>query len=267
MNELNINLNGLNIAYQDSGNESTPIIFLHGFPFDKSAWNPQLEAIGSNYRMINYDLRGFGNSEADAEAFSMDLFADDLVHFMDALDISSAIVCGLSMGGYIILNAIDRYPERFKALILCDTQCIADTPEGAEKRFKTIDSINSNGLTEFTEGFLKNIFYEETFNRKPEIVDQIRNIILSTKVSTVTSTLKALAGRRETCSILNKIKIPTLIICGKEDKITPPDRAQFLHENIKDSELHIIDNAGHLSNMEEDRIFSERVLNFLSGIN
>lgn len=81
------------------------------------------------------------------------------------------------------------------------------------------------------------------------------------------SILKALAGRRETCSILNKIKIPTLIICGKEDKITPPDRAQFLHENIKDSELHIIDNAGHLSNMEEDRIFSERVLNFLSGIN
>lgn len=138
MNELNINLNGLNIAYQDSGNESTPIIFLHGFPFDKSAWDPQLEAIGSNYRMINYDLRGFGNSEADAEAFSMDLFADDLVHFMDALDISSAIVCGLSMGGYIILNAIDRYPERFKALILCDTQCIADTPEGAEKDLKQL---------------------------------------------------------------------------------------------------------------------------------
>ena len=127
--------------------------------------------------------------------------------------------------------------------------------------------MNANGLTEFTEGFLKNVFYEETFNRKPEEVDKIKNIILSTPVATVTNTLQALAERRETCSILNKINIPTLIICGKEDKITPPERAQFLHENIKDSELHIIENAGHLSNMEEEKIFNDRVTSFLASIN
>ena len=138
LNELNISVNDLQVAYHDSGAETTPVIFLHGFPFDKSAWNPQLDAISSQYRMINYDLRGFGNSDAGSENFSMDLFADDLIHFMDALQIPTAIVCGLSMGGYIILNAIDRYPERFKAIILCDTQCIADTPEGKEKRYKTI---------------------------------------------------------------------------------------------------------------------------------
>lgn len=265
--DKNITINGLNVAYQDNGTSPLPVIFLHGFPFNKSAWDPQFEAIASKYRMISYDLRGFGNSDAGQESFSMDLFADDLIHFMDALQIPTAIVCGLSMGGYIILNAIDRYSDRFKAIILCDTQCIADTPEGKEKRFKTIDSINANGLTEFTEGFLKNIFFAETFNRKPEVVDQIRNIMLSTKVSTVTNTLKALAERSETCSILNKINVPTLILCGKEDKITTPERAQFMHENIKNSELHIIEKAGHLSNMEEDGIFNERVLNFLMGLN
>ncbi len=264
--EKTISINGLNISYHESGASSTPVIFLHGFPFNKSAWEPQMEVIGSQYRMINYDLRGFGNSDADAQAFSMDLFADDLIHFMDAMHIPTAIVCGLSMGGYIILNAVDRYPERFKAIILCDTQCVADTPEGVEKRFKTIEQINANGLNEFTEGFLKNVFYAETFTRKPETVEQIRNIILSTPVTTVTNTLKALAERRETCSILNKIQIPTLIICGKEDKITPPEKAQFLHENIADSELHIIENAGHLSNMEETEIFNDRLKNFLDAL-
>src|SRR4051812_26378965 len=116
--ELSININGITISYTDSGNSSIPLIFIHGFPFDKSTWEPQITALKNTTRVIAYDIRGFGNSTSDNEPASIDLFANDLIAFMDALKISKAIVCGLSMGGYILMNAIGRSPERFEAVIL-----------------------------------------------------------------------------------------------------------------------------------------------------
>src|SRR5690606_41592977 len=104
----------------------SPIIFLHSFPFDKTMWHGQLEFLKSTHRVIACDIRGFGQSTDETSQLSMDLFADDNIQFMDTLKIEKAIICGLSMGGFIALNLMKRYPERFSALILCDTQCIAD---------------------------------------------------------------------------------------------------------------------------------------------
>ena len=111
---------------------------------------------------ISYDIRGFGKSTAGAEKFSIGLFADDLIGLMDALQIDKAVVCGLSMGGYILLNAVNRYPERFEAIILSDTQCIADSPEAKVKRYKTIQQIEAGGLNDFAEAFVKNIFCQDS---------------------------------------------------------------------------------------------------------
>ena len=129
-----ISVNGATICYDDFGTGALPVIFLHGFPFDKSSWQPQMEFLRNTYRVIALDIRGFGKSTSGNETKSMSLFADDLIKFMDGLEIDKAIVCGLSMGGFILLNAANRFPERFKALVLCDTQCIADSPEAKEKR-------------------------------------------------------------------------------------------------------------------------------------
>ncbi len=264
--DLSIVLNNITVSYDDNGIGTTPVIFIHGFPFNKNSWKPQVEFLKSSCRVINYDIRGFGNSTAGNEEFSIKLFADDLINFMDALKIDKAIVVGLSMGGYIILNAVERYTERLEAIILCDTQCIADTAEGKEKRFKTIEQIEASGLNEFTNGFAKNVFSAITQSAKNDIVEEIKTTILSTPPEIVIATLKALAGRSDTCSMLSSINIPALILCGNDDIITPPDRSKFINENIQGSKLHIIENAGHLSNLEQPEIVNKYLHEFIDSV-
>lgn len=260
----NKNISNFMMAYDDMG-KGAPIIFLHGFPFNKSMWQPHYDSLKQHFRIIAPDLRSFGYSKDDTSELSMDLFADDVIALMDELNLDQVAVCGLSMGGYIALNAIQRYPERFNALILCDTQCNADTEEGKAKRLKSIDDIKSNGITDFTEGFLKNVFHPETMSSKPEIVAGLKNMMLSNSEHAFTHGMKALAERKETCSMLDQIQVPALVICGSDDTLTPVSKAQYLHEQIKGSQIRIIQKAGHISNMEQPEEFNKIILDFLKS--
>jgi len=263
---LLIEVNNFAISYNDVGEGAVPIIFLHGFPFDKSMWNGQLDSLKSSYRLIACDIRGFGKSTDEKTVLSIDLFSDDLLSFMDKLNIDKAILCGLSMGGFISLNAIKRFPERFEALILCDTQCIADTTEVKENRYKAIEQINLDGVTEFNEKFIKNVFHPDSLTNKIELVENLRNIVFANSKVVITAGLTALAERSETCSILNTIGIPTLIICGREDTVTPLIQSEFMKEQIKGSSLKIINNAGHVSNLEQPDEFNKYIFDFLNSL-
>jgi len=129
-NKINITINNLTVSYSDHGPDDAPvIIFIHGFPLNKSMWNIQVEALKENYRVIAYDIRGHGNSDPGIDEFFIELFVIDLLRLMEKLKIEKSILCGLSLGGYIALNAVLKHPDRFDGLILNDTQCIADTPE------------------------------------------------------------------------------------------------------------------------------------------
>lgn len=261
--DLTINVNKLNLSYDDVGEGSTPIIFLHGFPFDKTMWNEQLEFLKPSFRLIACDIRGFGKSTDEVSTLSIDLFADDLIQFMDALQIDKAIVCGLSMGGFITLNAQKKHPNRFEALILCDTQCIADTVEVKAKRYKTIDEIKMNGVTDFNEGFIKNVFHKDSINYKKELVEKLRSVVFANSQHIISEGLRVLANRSETCSTLSEINIPTLIICGREDEVTPLIQSEFMNTNIKRAIIEIIDNAGHVSNLEQPQEFNKHLSKFL----
>lgn len=263
---LKIQVGQLGVCYQDLGTGGTPLIFIHGFPFDKSSWGEQVNSLHQAQRVIAYDVRGFCKSKPDDNKVSISLFADDLIFLMDALHIKEAIVCGLSMGGYIALNAISRYPERFKALVLADTQCAADTEEAKEKRYKSIEQIQGEGLEDYANDFVEKIFCRQSKEERPEIVDSIRQTILSTPVTTVARTLSAIAQRTETCSMLDKIQVPTLIVCGEEDIVTPPEKSRYMHQHIQNSELHIIKGAGHMSNMEQPQVFNRHLLNFMARL-
>jgi 3-oxoadipate enol-lactonase len=261
--ELEITARGIVMNYNDSGDKKNPtIIFIHGFPFDKNMWNNQLAVLGNEFRCIAYDLSGYGRS-APRNQFSIEEFADDLDAFMDILQIPNAAICGLSMGGYIALRAYDKYPERFSQLILCDTQCVADTEEGKEKRFKSIRQIEEEGLENYASGFVKNVFTEESQLSKKEITEKIKATILSTAPASVTGTLKALAERAETCTNLSEIKVPVLILCGKEDKVTPVAQSEYLNRHIPGSVYSVIENASHLSNLEQPETFNEAIRKFL----
>jgi 3-oxoadipate enol-lactonase len=260
-------INHLAISYNDYGPTGAPvIIFIHGFPFNKFTWDKQAEALKDTYRVIAYDIRGHGDSDAGEVEFSIGLFADDLFGLMDALQIDQAVLCGLSMGGYVALQAVTRYPDRFKGLILCDTQCHADTPEGKEKRMRSIESIQANGLAKYAEDSVKNLFAPESFATRKSEITLIRDMIRNASPQSVCKSLLALAGRKETCSRLEEINLPVLIMVGKEDKITPPAASEFMNDKIRNSILVVINHAAHLSNLENPDEFNEQLKKFLSVI-
>lgn len=266
-NNIKIKVNNINVIYNDEGSEESPIIiFIHGFPLNKSMWDNQAKALKDNCRVIAYDIRGHGNSDVGTSDFSIDLFVNDLLSFMDALNIEKTIICGLSMGGYIALNAIENHPERFNALILSDTNCTADTPEAKEKRMNAIENILENGVDKFANELILNLFSNESFKRNLKEIPVVREMIVNTSTLSLHNSLHALAERKETCEKLSEIKVPVLIIVGKEDKITPPDAARFMQSKIKGSLLRIIEHGGHLSNLENPYEFNYQINKFISSI-
>ncbi len=259
-------VNNFKTSYDEVGEGRIPVIFLHGFPFDKTMWHLQLDALQATYHLISLDIRGFGKSKDDTTPLSIDLFTDDLIAFMDQLSIEKAVLCGLSMGGYIALNAVNRFPDRFEALVLCDTQCIADTPEAKEKRYETIEDIKANGLTGFTDAFVKKVFCKESLKTKKKLVSQLKSVIASNQPQAVIQGLTAIAERAETCSILSKITIPTLIICGSDDAVTPLSKSEYMQLQIKGSVLQVIEHAGHVSNLEQPEAFNKHLNEFLKTV-
>ena len=260
-------LNNLKISYNNEGPDGAPvIIFIHGFPLNKSMWNKQMEALKANYHVIAYDIRGHGNSDVGNEDFTIDLFVNDLLNLMNALKIEKTILCGLSMGGYIALNAIENFPERFDALILSDTNCISDSPEAKEKRMKAIESIRENGMEKYADESLKKLFAQESFTTNVGQIAEVQEMIVKTSRYSIYNTLHALSEREETCSQLPEIMVPVLIMVGSEDIITPPASARLMHEKIKGSFLHIIGHAGHLSNMENPAEFNNQLKKFVDSV-
>lgn len=264
---LTTTLNNFTFSYDDLGEGKIPIIFLHGFPFDKSMWHNQLEFLKASNRVIACDIRGFGKSKDEESPLCIDMFSDDIIKFMDKLKINNAIICGLSMGGFIALNLQKKIPNRIKALILCDTQCVADNPETKAKRLITIEEIKRNGAANFNEAFTKSVFHKESLNTKKELVDQLRKVVFSNSQNSIVHGLNALAGRSETCSTLCEIAVPTLIICGREDEVTPLVQSEFMNATIKRSILRVINNAGHVSNLEQPIEFNTHLSEFLPRLN
>jgi 3-oxoadipate enol-lactonase len=260
-------INGWRTDYNIYGKASgLPVVFIHGFPFSQEMWRSQVADLSGEYRLITYDVRGHGESEVGDGQYTIEFFVDDLIGLLDHLRIEKAVVVGLSMGGYIALRAIERNPERFKGLVLCDTRSEADSNEGKIKRAANIQSVRTDGVQKYAEGFVKAVFAPQTFERNLEAVNFIRQIIEKTSPVAIAGTLLALASRTDTTESLSKINVPTLILVGEHDTLTPVSAAKSMSERIRQSELHIISNAAHLSNLENLEGFNKHLSRFLRRI-
>ncbi len=258
-------INGAMTHYEVTGNISgVPVVLIHGFPFSHEMWYPQVEALSPHYRVITYDVRGHGKSEVGDGQYTIELFVDDLFGVLDYLKIEKAVGVGLSMGGYIALRAIERNPERFRALVLCDTRSEADTNESKLKRAATIRMVKGAGVEKFAADFVKSVFAPQTFERDPETVHFIQDIIEETSPTAIVGTLLALAARTDTTASLPNINVPTLILVGEHDTLTPPSAAEAMGAKIANSELHVIPDAAHMSNLENPEVFNKHLLDFLS---
>jgi 3-oxoadipate enol-lactonase len=261
---MKININNTTINYVERGlPQGIPIVFIHGFPFSHEMWEPQMHALPNSFRVIAYDVRGHGASDVGEGQYTIELFVDDLIALLDHLVIEKTILCGLSMGGYIALRAVERHPSRIAGLILCDTKSEPDTNEAKIGRTATLKQLKSAGINVFAEDFLKRIFWDKSFERNPQAIEHIRRIILANSPLAISGALLALAARTDTTAALESISVPTSLIVGNYDKLTPPTVMQAMQTRIGGSELTILPDAGHMSNLENTKEFNEVMLEFL----
>jgi 3-oxoadipate enol-lactonase len=256
-----------NLAIFPKGNpNNTPVVFIHGFPFDHNMWNKQVEALCSQYYCVSYDIRGLGESPAGDGQTTMEMLVDDIFSIIERGRIAKPIICGLSMGGYIALRAVEKNEEEFKALILCDTKSAADDNAARLKRAEGIAKINNYGVEEYVKDFIPNCFAEESItNLGEEYWETLKRASLFSPTG-VKGCLLAMAGRTDTTQYLSEIKIPVLLLCGEKDMLTPPDIMKNMAVKISHSEHHIIPGAGHVSPLENPSYVNKIVEEFISKI-
>lgn len=254
------------LAYREAGS-GTPVVLLHGYPFNRSMWREQVEALSRNYRVITPDLRGHGETSANAIApTTIAEMARDVAALLDELQIERALLGGLSMGGYVAFSFYNLFRERALALILADTRPQGDTEEAARNREQQAEKILKEGMESITDDFLKKVLTPATLQEKPEIVARVRRMITGTKPEGAAAALRAMASRPDQTPLLPEINIPTLIIVGSEDTLTTPKDAELMKSSIPDSRLKIIEGAAHLSNIERPEEFTDALMQFLGEL-
>jgi len=253
--------------YQDGKDNKKPIIFIHGFPFDHFTWYKQVNFLKSTYHCITYDIRGLGESPAGNGQFTMELFVDDLFSIINDLNLEKPVICGLSMGGYIALRAVEREQGKFGGIILCDTKSEADSNEGKLGRAAAIKNVDKNGARGFVEGFIPKCFTEKFITLNKKEYEEILDRYITSDPVGIKGCLLAMAGRTDTTNFLPKINIPALLICGGEDRITPPDVMMAMAGKIPGSKFLIIPEAAHLSTFENEKPVNLSISDFLDNIN
>ncbi|MHB1685906.1 MAG: alpha/beta fold hydrolase [Ignavibacteriaceae bacterium] len=242
--------------------KNSPIIFVHGFPYDHEMWNNQVTELSGKYFCVTYDIRGLGASPAGDGQYTMESFTDDLENIIAELNLNKPALCGLSMGGYISLRAVERMEEKFSALILCDTKSEADTNEGKLKRAEGVKKINTEGIETFVKVTVPNTFTGESIKNSNRYQEILKRSLHSNPVG-VKGCLLAMAGRTDTTSYLPKIKIPTLVICGEKDRLSPPESMKAMTDKINGAEFMLVPNAAHMSPVENPEVVNKAISYFL----
>ena len=257
-------LNGITVSYDDIGS-GIPILFLHAFPLDRSMWAPQLGALVQQGRCIAADHRGFGGTSL-AAPYTMDQYADDAAALLDALDAGPAIVAGLSMGGYVAFAFWRRHRAKVRALVLADTRAGVDSEEGREKRRRMIEVARSRGSAAVADMQVSSMVGETTRERRREVVETLRAMMAAAPVEGLVGAQQAMLARPDSTPTLGTIDVPALILVGAEDTLTPPNEAQAMHQRIRGSRLEILEQSGHICNLEQPAAFSHVMSEFVEGV-
>lgn len=259
-------INDFTVAYEVAGHE-LPLLLVHGFPLDKTLWEPQIEDLADTARVIAPDLRGHGASDPVPGEYPMDLLADDCVALLDELHIEKpVVVCGLSMGGYIAFSFFRRYPQRTAGLILAATRAKADSPEAQANRDKMVAKADEQGAAAIAGDLLPKILSPRTLAKNPELVERVKHMMANTSVQGIKGALMGMKSRPDSTPTLYEIDVPTLILHGEDDQLIPPQEAQDMHAAVQDSELRLLPQAGHLLNLEQPELFNRAVRQFLQTL-
>jgi len=194
----------------------------------------------------------------------MDDYAADLVDLLDALHIEDAVIGGCSMGGYLALALMRLAPNYFRGLLLVDTRSQADAPEALDGRLKLLKVAEEQGPAAVVADMESKLLGETTRRERPAVVAQLRALALRNSNASVAGMVRALMSRKDTTSLLGGIRVPTLIVVGEEDAITPPALSQQMHAAIPGSTLEVLPRVGHLPNLENPQAFNDMLTRFLA---
>ena len=255
---------GLELAYDDVGS-GMPLLLIHGWPHDRTLWAAQLSGLQTQARCLAPDLRGFGDSSV-AEPSSSDQFADDLAALLAILGVDRAVVCGVSMGGYVALSMLRRHRALLRGLILTSTRAIADTPEARQKRAKLIAFVEEQGVEALAARQLKAMVGETTFTSRPDVLEALRHLMADAPRDGVIGGLRAMAERRDSTDLLDGIDLPTLVVSGAEDTFTQPAEMRALADAIPGSRLEVIQGGGHVCPYEKPAAFNHIVGKYLASL-
>jgi pimeloyl-ACP methyl ester carboxylesterase len=268
---------------QDHFGAGPAIILLHGFPFNRSMWREQIDFLSANgYRVVAPDLRGLGENVAQTSVCdsasedhrlkslpftTMEKMARDVAALMDELKIESAVICGLSMGCYVAFEFIHLFPSRVKALILCGPRAQGSNEAEKTSREAQAQRVLLEGMDFAVESISTSLLAEATVKKRPDVVAHATEMVLQTDPRGAAAVQRGMAARRDYSNDLPNIQVPTLIIAGREDGVRTPEDAEFIQRGIKGSQSVMIEEAGHLMNMEQAEKFNKAVVSFLMTLN
>jgi 3-oxoadipate enol-lactonase len=256
---------GIDVVYEDAG-DGRPLVLLHGFPFNRSMWREQAEALASAYRIITPDLRGHGETTVTEGPATMEEMADDVAALLDELGVGRAVVGGLSMGGYVTLAFCRRHPERVAAVVLADTRPQPDNEDGRRARERTAQRALEEGMAPIADDMLPKLLSQATLAERPDLAARVRAMIVGNAPAGAAAALRGMALRRDQTDLLPSIDVPALVIVGSEDAITPPSEAETMRDRIEGSRLAVIEGAGHVSNVERPEEFDRALDAFLEAL-
>ena len=248
----------------DEAGTGEAVLLLHGFPHDRTLWTPQLRSPAAGVRLIAPDLPGFGESDP-LPLPSLDTWADGVVSLLDTLGVRRAIVGGLSMGGYLALACWRRHPERIAGLVLADTRAGADSAEARDRRVAMQALARTEGAAAVAERMGPGMTGRTTRETRPEVIATLDTMMRRAGADALVDALQVLMDRPDATPTLGTITVPTLILCGDEDVLTPVSESRALHAAIPDSRLEVIRGAGHVSNVEAPSAFNRLLSAFVTA--
>jgi pimeloyl-ACP methyl ester carboxylesterase len=243
------------------------LVLIHGFPLDHSMWDEHLGPLAEHVHVIAPDLRGLGKSHSDHAKTTMEQHADDVIEILQKMKIPDPVIfCGLSMGGYVVWQIIQHHPEWVKGLILCDTKSQADNAEGKETRHELAQRVIAEGSVILPEIMLPKLIVEATKNSRPEVVKHLTTMMTTASALGVAACSRGMAERPDVTTHLPKIRVPTLVICGEYDAITPASQMQEMASQIPDAQFQVIPGVGHMSPNEAPEEFLKLVIPFVESL-
>lgn len=259
-------INDIRLFFIDEG-KGLPILFVHGFPLSRAIWQPQLEALSKSFRVIAPDLRGHGESEAPPGIYNMNTFADDLNALIEKCQCGPVVLVGHSMGGYISFAFYQRFPQKVHGLVLFCTRASADSEEGKAGRENLAQRAEREGAAAVAEQMLPKMLSAANTASRPDLVAQVRQIMLATSLNGLAGSLRGMAARPSSVDLLPKIAAPALVIAGADDLIIPAQEAEVMAQAIPNAQLHLISNAGHLASLENPAEVNDSLRDFLENSN